>query len=153
MTVNVILLSWFVTLWGFLWSYTLHCFIFENMEDVTIFVYCCSGQHPVQDTCNLYKHRPAPLNSWWVWITIITEGLQPLPLLLEGSRKVLGWPMHKVLKTSQEIREPQIAISFIFSKWENTAGRFAGPGGWGLVLVDILGAQLGASHFRPPALE
>ena len=63
MTVNVILLSWFVTLWGFLWSYTLHCFIFENMEDVTVFVYCCSGQHPVQDTCNLYKHRPAPLNS------------------------------------------------------------------------------------------
>lgn len=121
----------------------LHSALFHLWKHGThsCFVYCCSGQHSVQDFCDLYKHRPALLDCWGVQIIIISEVYVICSLLLScwGERKALSWAMHKVSNTFQEFRERQMAISSILSNWENMARKFAGPGEWELVWGDTLG--------------
>lgn len=117
---------WLGTLLGFLWGCTLHCFIFENTEHITVLYTAAQGNTPSQIAVT-----DLPSSSWWGQRTRF-HGLLPL-LLLGGGGKVLGWALHKVSKTFQEVKEPQIEKiekSSTLSKWDNTAARFAGPGDW-----------------------
>lgn len=115
-------------LWTFGVFLVLHSALFHLWKHEThnCLVFCCSGQHPVQDSHSPYEHRPAPLDSWWVQIITISEVsvvLQP-PSLLLGRKKSIGAAMYKVLKTLQEITEPQVTISSILSDWETMTADF-----------------------------